>query len=127
MPLDLSVLAGNDPAGLLAEQQIKRRVALQLCPDASPDDDARAHAPAPHGSVAAADSSRFHAYRRDRRHELERLDAFDRARDALDDHAAFLARRAQSQAALDAKTAKNRARRARRRTPRDTPKTDAHG
>jgi len=127
MPLDLSVLQGSDPAGHVAEEQIRHRIAAQRHPDLlrAEDDELRAASSVSHGSVAAADSSRFHAYRKDRRHELERVEAFEVARRAEAEQQAFARLLDERKALLDAKTSKNRARRHKRRLAKANARGDS--
>lgn len=114
MPLDLSVLEGKDPAGLKAEAQIKERIQNTLHPDTSVDWERRAHSQGIQqnpGSVAAADSGQFHAYRKNRRHELDRIEAMERAREIESEQEEFERKRNEKLAVEEAKTAKRRAKR----------------
>lgn len=117
-PLDLSVLQGNDPAGYKAEEDIKKRIALATTPDAavhwerSHRDQGTQQNP---GSVAAADSGQFHAYRKNRRHELDRIDAFEQARQTEQDQMEFERKRRERLAVEEGKTAKRRAKRLKRK------------
>ncbi|KAJ1977267.1 hypothetical protein H4R34_003648 [Dimargaris verticillata] len=74
------------------------------------------------GSSAGAGSSDFHIYRAHRRHELARLKAMDE--DACQEEAEreFERKRALAQQELDAKTAKRRAKRQRRKPNQKNPK-----
>ena len=114
MPLDLSVLEGNDPAGFKAEALIKDRIAKTLNPDTAVDWERTSHHQGVQqnpGSVAAADSGQFHAYRKNRRHELDRIEAFNRAAQIEIEQAEFQKMRAEKLAIEAAKTEKRRAKR----------------
>lgn len=113
-PLDLSVLEGNDPAGFKAEAQIKDRIAKTLNPDTVVTWERTAHQQGVQqtpGSVAAADSGQFHAYRKNRRHELDRIEAFDRAAQIEIEQAEFENKRRAKMELEAAKTEKRRAKR----------------
>lgn len=114
MPLDLSVLEGKDPAGYKAEAIIKDRIEKALHPDTAVDWERRPHTQGVQqnpGSVAASDSGQFHAYRKNRRHELDRVEAMDRAREIETEQGEFERMRAEKTAVEEAKTAKRRAKR----------------
>lgn len=114
MPLDLSVLEGKDPAGYKAEAIIKDRIEKALHPDTAVDWERRPHTQGVQqnpGSVAASDSGQFHAYRKNRRHELDRVEAMDRAREIETEQGEFERIRAEKAAVEEAKTAKRRAKR----------------
>lgn len=112
--MDLSVLKGNDPAGLKAEAIIKKRVATLHNPDApelwerSSRDQGVQQNP---GSVAASDSGQFHAYRKNRRHELDRIDAMERATEFEAEQKEFEKKRMDRIELEKAKTEKRRAKR----------------
>ena len=113
-PLDLSILDGNDPAGYKAESQIKQRIQQSLHPDTSTDWERRPHNQGIQqnpGSVAAADSGQFHAYRKNRRHELDRIEAMERAKQIETEQEEFERERLEKLAVEEAKTAKRRAKR----------------
>lgn len=116
--MDLSPLNSNDPAGLQAEKLIKRRIALACNPDADPStweraDYAQGRQQNP-GSIAASDSGQFHAYRKNRRHELDRIEAFENARKLEQEQREFQRELEQKKAIEEAKTAKRRAKRQRK-------------
>ena len=114
MPLDLSVLEGNDPAGYKAEIIIKERIEKSLHPDTAVDWERRSHNQGVQqnpGSIAASDSGQFHAYRKNRRHELDRIDAMERAKEIEVEQEEFNKNRAEMVALEEAKTAKRRAKR----------------
>lgn len=113
--MDLSPLESNDPAGFEAEALIKQRIAQAQNPDADPSlwersDRSQGRQQNP-GSIAASDSGQFHAYRKNRRHELDRLEAFERAKQLEAEQAAFQEQMMQRKALEEAKTAKRRAKR----------------
>ena len=113
-PLDLSVLEGNDPAGYKAESLIKDRIQKSLHPDTAVDWERRSHHQGIQqnpGSVAAADSGQFHAYRKNRRHEMERIEAMERAGEIEREKEEFEKKRREMIAKEEAKTAKRRAKR----------------
>lgn len=114
MPLDLSVLEGNDPAGYKAESIIKERIEKTLHPDTAVDWERRSHNQGVQqnpGSVAASDSGQFHAYRKNRRHEMERIEAMEKANEIEIEAEEFERRRREKLAIEEAKTAKRRAKR----------------
>ena len=114
MPLDLSVLEGNDPAGYKVESIIKERIEKSLHPDTAIDWERRSHNQGVQqnpGSVAASDSGQFHAYRKNRRHELDRIEAMERSRDIEAEREEFEKRRIERIKEEEAKTAKRRAKR----------------
>lgn len=114
MPLDLSVLEGNDPAGFKAESVIKERIEKTLHPDTAIDWERRPHHQGIQqtpGSVAAADSGQFHAYRKNRRHEMERIEAMEKAKEVEEEREEFERKRRERLAVEEAKTAKRRAKR----------------
>jgi hypothetical protein len=113
--MDLSVLKSNDPAGFAAEKSIKQRIAQSRSPDADPatwerTDHRQGHQQNP-GSIAASDSGQFHAYRKNRRHEIDRLTAFEEAKRREGEEDQFKREVAGKQALEEAKTAKRRAKR----------------
>lgn len=113
--MDLSPLESNDPAGFEAETLIKQRIAQAHNPDADSSqwersDRSQGRQQNP-GSIAASDSGQFHAYRKNRRHELDRLEAFERAKHIEAEQAAFEKEIMQRKAVEEAKTAKRRAKR----------------
>lgn len=115
-PLDLSVLQGNDPAGLKAESIIKERIEKASHPDthSTATWERQAHSQGVQqnpGSVAAADSGQFHAYRKNRRHEMDRLEAMDRAKQLEIEQEEFERKRNKRIQEEAAKTAKRRAKR----------------
>lgn len=113
-PLDLSVLNGNDPAGYKTEAQIKERIQKSLHPDSAIDWERRPHHQGVQqnpGSIAAADSGQFHAYRKNRRHELDRIEAMEKANDMEKEREEFEKLRKEKLAVEEAKTAKRRAKR----------------
>ncbi|KAL7424975.1 hypothetical protein Q5752_000662 [Cryptotrichosporon argae] len=67
------------------------------------------------GSSSAAGSGEFHLYKSARRREAERVRRMDLENKALAEQQAFMDRRAAANAAAEAKTAKNRARRQKRK------------
>ena len=114
MPLDLSVLKGNDPAGYKVESLIKERIEKTLHPDTATDWERRPHQQGVQqnpGSVAAADSGQFHAYRKNRRHEMERVEAMEKAMEFEQDKEEFERLREEKLAIEAAKTAKRRTKR----------------
>lgn len=114
MPLDLSVLEGNDPAGFKAESLIKERIEKSIHPDTAIDWERRPHQQGVQqnpGSVAAADSGQFHAYRKNRRHEMERVEAMEKAKEIEQERVEFERTRREKMAIEEAKTAKRRAKR----------------
>lgn len=114
MPLDLSILKGNDPAGYKAESQIKERIEKTLRPDTAVDWERRAHQQGIQqnpGSVAAADSGQFHAYRKNRRHEMDRIEAMQQASEMEKEREEFERVQQEKLAIEEAKTAKRRAKR----------------
>ena len=114
MPLDLSVLKGNDPAGFKAESIIKSRVEKARNPDTATDWERRPHNQGVQqnpGSVAASDSGQFHAYRKNRRHEMERVEAMERALVVETERDEFERKRREMGAVEAAKTEKRRAKR----------------
>lgn len=114
MPLDLSVLEGKDPAGYKAESIIKDRVEKSRNPDIAVDWERRPHTQGVQqnpGSVAASDSGQFHAYRKNRRHELDRIEAMERAREIETEQEEFERVRREKVALEEAKTAKRRTKR----------------
>lgn len=116
MPLDLSVLEGNDPAGYKAESIIKERVKKSLNPDTAVDWERKPHTQGVQqnpGSVAAADSGQFHAYRKNRRHELDRIEAMEKSNQIEEEQREFERLRQEKLALEEAKTAKRRAKRRR--------------
>lgn len=109
--MDLSVLEGKDPAGFKAESEIKLRIEKSLRPDTCTDWERRPHTQGVQqnpGSVAAADSGQFHAYRKNRRHELDRIEAMDRAVEIEKDQDEFERIRKERQTVEEAKTEKRR-------------------
>ncbi|WWC65751.1 uncharacterized protein I303_108373 [Kwoniella dejecticola CBS 10117] len=67
------------------------------------------------GSSAGAGSGEFHVYKQSRRREYERLKIMNDKARAEEEQAAFQARQAERDALADAKTAKNRAKRQKRK------------
>lgn len=109
--MDLSVLEGNDPAGFKAESVIKSRIQKSLHPDISTDWERNPHTQGVQqnpGSVAAADSGQFHAYRKNRRHELDRIEAMERASQIETEKEEFDRLRKDKQAIEEAKREKRR-------------------
>ncbi len=112
--MDLSALNGNDPAGYKAEAQIKDRLLKSLHPDTAIDWERRPHNQGVQqnpGSIAASDSGQFHAYRKNRRHELDRIEAMERANLIENERDEFERVRREKLAVEEAKTAKRRAKR----------------
>ena len=112
--MDLSVLNGNDPAGFKAESLIKARIEKTLHPDSTAEWERQAHAQGHQqnpGSVAAADSGQFHAYRKNRRHEMDRIEAMDLANKLEIERQEFEKKRNERLQEEAAKTAKRRAKR----------------
>lgn len=113
--MDLSPLNSNDPAGLALEAAIKHRLAATKNPDSNPaawerTDRSQGHQQNP-GSIAASDSGQFHAYRKNRRHELDRIEAFEEAKRREAEEAEFKRTLEAKKALEEAKTAKRRAKR----------------
>lgn len=128
-PLDLSVLEGNDPAGFKAEAQIKDRLQKTLHPDTAIDWERRPHHQGVQqnpGSVAAADSGQFHAYRKNRRHELDRIEAMQLANQLEQEQEEFERVRREKLAVEEAKTAKRRAKRKKAVFKKQNSKTSEH-
>lgn len=126
MPLDLSVLEGNDPAGFKAESLIKERIEKTLHPDTAIDWERRPHQQGVQqnpGSIAAADSGQFHAYRKNRRHEMERVEAMEKAREIELEKEEFERMRKEKLVIEEAKTAKRRAKRKKATTFKKTTDT----
>ncbi len=118
--MDLSALNSKDPAGFEAERVIKERIALSRTPDANPAGWERSGPTQGHqqnpGSIAASDSGQFHAYRKNRRHELDRIEAFEEASKREKEEEAFKRELEAKKALEEAKTAKRRAKRQKKKT-----------
>ncbi|BEI83006.1 hypothetical protein CcaverHIS002_0308740 [Cutaneotrichosporon cavernicola] len=67
------------------------------------------------GSSAAAGSGEFHIYKQSRRREYERVKAMERQTRDFEQQAAFMARQAERDRVTDEKTARNRAKRQKRK------------
>lgn len=114
MPLDLSLLNGTDPAGYKAESIIKARIEKARHPDTAVDWERNSHHQGVQqnpGSVAASDSGQFHAYRKNRRHELERIEAMEKAKEIEMEQEEFERIRRERKALEEAKRSKRRAKR----------------
>lgn len=112
--MDLSVLKGNDPAGFKAESLIKARINKTINPETSESWERSPHHQGVQqnpGSLAAADSGQFHAYRKNRRHEMDRIEAMEISKRTEEERDKFEKERNQRIALEDAKTAKRRAKR----------------
>lgn len=112
--MDLSVLTGKDPAGFKAESIIKARITKTLNPDTSESWERQPHHQGVQqnpGSLAAADSGQFHAYRKNRRHEMDRIQAMEISNKIEEENEEFEVVRRQKIALEEAKTAKRRAKR----------------
>ncbi|CAK9780774.1 DUF1168-domain-containing protein [Cutaneotrichosporon oleaginosum] len=78
------------------------------------------------GSSAAAGSGEFHIYKHSRRREYERVKAMERQTRDLEEQAAFMARQAERDRIAAEKTAKNRARRQKRKHRGGEPASKGH-
>ena len=101
------------PTSQKLNDSIKERIAAQKNPDSDAawarSDRSQGRQQNP-GSIAASDSGQFHAYRKNRRHEMDRIESFEKAKLVEVEDAQFARELEAKKAVESAKTAKRRAR-----------------